>query len=182
MRRALILMLLLLAPAALGEEYIPMPNLVGKTLAQARAQLKAAGFVRELEISSGPEECPGDDDDGDDDARPPVGKINCQTPNPGASVNRHAIVQLHVYEAPTHEGQIVREQIATLVGLTVERAKQELKRMGHDGEVIIEPLLNFSKSCGVDKVCAVDPLIGAGVHDPIRLKVNPKAKIALPPG
>jgi hypothetical protein len=137
MRRAIpLLLVLLLAPAALAVDHFPMPNVLGKTEDEAVALFEAAGLSH---VRGGPS---NDDCDGAEGARV-EGKIYCQKPKPGASVDRYTSVEFDVYEAPKPEpGWLSSEQLASLRGLTVAQAQQELKRMGHDGvvEVCAGPL------------------------------------------
>ena len=86
-----------------------------------------------------------------------------------------------------HKGIIVRDQLATLTGLTPDQAKQELKRLGHDGTVSVAVARNngggetFVESCGENKVCQTSGESGISVHDEIVLYINPQLKIDLPP-
>jgi hypothetical protein len=153
-----------------AEERWAMPNFLGKTLDEARAIAKAAGFVYAIETR--PLDC--------EDAASDDGKINCQWPEPGSRVDKHALIQVNVYRTPTHPGQLVREELARLVGMTVVEAKRELVRLGHDGEVRVAALTVFVPKCALVRVCAVAPEMGTGVHDPILLGLNPKAEISKP--
>jgi len=79
------------------------------------------------------------------------------------------------------------EQLATLKGLTLDQAKQQLKKLGHDGEVTVAVVTNsgggqtFVKDCGDNRVCEWSGESGISVHDDITLYTNPKLSIAPPP-
>jgi hypothetical protein len=161
-----------------GSSTLTVPNLVGKTMDEAKDIVKAAGFSAEVE-SSKPVEC--------ENAPQDPGKINCQDPEAGKVVQRYAMIQVNVYTPQTFSGSIIRSQLATLHGLSPDQAKAALKKMGHDGAVKIGEITDsggghaFNKACGENKVCSTSGESGIGLHDDITLYINPKLSIALPP-
>lgn len=155
-----------------GDGKIAVPNLIGKSADQAQKIVEKAGFLTELEVDTEPLVCDGPKDNG---------KIQCQDPAPGKLVDHYTYIHVAVYHAPDHSGRLLREDLAKLIGLTVDQAKAELKKMGHDGAVNVETEQQFVKKCGADKVCEVQPEEGTGLHDDITLYINPKLTIAAPP-
>jgi hypothetical protein len=155
-----------------------VPNLIGKTPDEARALVKAAGFTGEPE-STHPLECEG--------APREPGLINCQDPEAGQVVERYRMIAISVYREQVIQGAIVRRQLETLHGLTPDQAKQQLKKLGHDGQVSIGEVTDsggghsYLKACGQNKVCYTSGESGIGVHDDITLYINPALKIAAPP-
>jgi len=155
-----------------------VPNLIGKTPDEARALVKAAGFTGEPEATR-PLECEG--------APREPGLINCQDPEAGQVVERYRMIAISVYREQVIQGAIVRRQLETLHGLTPDQAKQQLKKLGHDGQVSIGEVTDsggghtYLKACGDNKVCYTSGESGIGVHDDITLYINPTLKIAPPP-
>jgi len=148
------------APAPSGggaSGMVTMPNIVGKTEAEANAMLAAAGFKSNLEHSR-----PVDCDNG-----PKVeGKINCQSPEAGSQTEPYTLVQVNIY-APEHfVGVLVRHQLEPLIGMTVEAGKAELLRLGFKGKIEIEHPLNFIDKCGLGKICEIDHESGISTTDP----------------
>jgi len=80
-----------------------------------------------------------------------------------------------------HPGMLVRDQLLPLVGLTVDAARQRLKQLGYDGHLEISENYHYIDKCGQNKVCAVEPEAGTGLHDELRLVINKKLDIAAPP-
>ena len=161
-----------------GKPRITVPNLIGKTPEQARALVKAAGFNSEPE-SNHILECV--------DAARDEGLINCQDPEAGAVVERYSMIKIHVYREQVITGAIVRRQLETLRGLTPDEAKQQLKKLGHDGKVSLGEVTDtggghtYLKACGQNKVCYTSGESGIGIHDDLTLYINPALKIAAPP-
>jgi hypothetical protein len=161
-----------------GTPRATVPNLIGKTPEQARALVKAAGFANEPEDTH-PLECV-------DAAREP-GLINCQDPDAGQVVERYRMITIRVYREQVIAGAIVRRQLETLHGLTPDEAKQQLKKLGHDGKVNIGDVTTsggshaYIKECGQNKVCYTSGGSGIGIHDDLMLYINPTLKIAPPP-
>ena len=169
------------APSSGGPGGTPramVPNLIGKTPDEARALVKAAGFTGEPEATR-PLECEG--------APREPGLINCQDPEAGQVVERYRMIAISVYREQVIQGAIVRRQLETLHGLTPDQAKQQLKKLGHDGPVSIGEVTDsggghtYLKACGQNKVCYTSGESGIGVHDDITLYINPTLKIAAPP-
>jgi hypothetical protein len=167
------------APGASGgTRRATVPDLMGKTADEARALVKAAGFVHAPE-STLPLECV--------DAAQDAGLINCQDPEPGKSLEIYQLIKINVYRPQVISGAIVRRQLATLHGLTPDQAKQELKKLGHDGKVHVRDVTNYGgghtyvKECGENKVCYTSSESGIGLHDELTLFINPTLKIAPPP-
>lgn len=84
--------------------------------------------------------------------------------------------------APPIRGALVRSQLDPVRGMTLDAAKAYLARLGHDGEVAIREQYSFQDSCGVAKVCDIQPESGTGIHDRIELVINPgaNAEITVP--
>jgi hypothetical protein len=80
-----------------------------------------------------------------------------------------------------HPGMLVRDQLLPLVGLTVAQARQQLAKLGYDGELVVSEQYHYDDKCGQDRVCGVEPEAGIGVHDELRLSINKKLAIAAPP-
>lgn len=84
-------------------------------------------------------------------------------------------------------GAIVRRQLEALHGLTPDQARQQLKKLGHDGKVSIGEVTDsggghaYLKDCGANKVCYTSGESGIGLHDDLTLYVNPTLTIAPPP-
>ncbi|CAN5566966.1 hypothetical protein BH11MYX1_BH11MYX1_44090 [soil metagenome] len=148
------------APAGGGDPsgMVTMPNLVGMTVDRAAAAVRAAGFKLEMEHSS-PLECT---------APPKVddGHINCQSVDAGTSVKAYTLIQVAVYQVQHLTGIIVRSQLKPMVGMKLEAAKAELKRLGYKGHVQIETPLQFYKNCPLGIVCEVNPESGVSSENP----------------
>jgi hypothetical protein len=161
-----------------GPVKLAVPDFTGKTLEEAAAIAKAAGFVHPPEATR-PVFC--------DDAPSVPGKINCQDPDPGKVIDRYGLIAVAVFRPNVISNAIVRHQLKTLHGLTPDQAKLELKKLGHDGEVHIGTVTDhgggktFIKECGVNKVCYTSDEAGIGMHDQIILFINPVLTIASPP-
>jgi hypothetical protein len=161
-----------------GTPRATVPNLIGKTPEQARALVKTAGFAGEPEATR-PLECEG--------APREPGLINCQDPEPGQVVERYRMITISVYREQVIAGAIVRRQLAALHGLTPDQARQQLKKLGHDGKVTIDEVTDsggghtYVKQCGQNKVCYTSGESGIGLHDDLTLFINPTLKIAPPP-
>lgn len=162
------------APSGAGK--LVMIDLVGKTPDEAKAALEAAGFAGSFEVNRRPLECEG--------AIKQAGRIDCQLPDPGEIVDRHAIINVDVPDGPRQiAGALVRTQLVKVRGMTIPEARAYLKSIGHDGEVAVFEQPVFSNSCGAQKVCDVEPESGTGVHDRVTLVINPgsRVEISLPP-
>ena len=157
------------APAPSGggaSGMVTMPNIVGKTEAEANAMLAAAGFKSNLEHSR-----PVDCDNG-----PKVeGKINCQSPEAGSQTEPYTLVQVKIY-APEHfVGVLVRRQLKPLIGMTVDAGKAELARLDYHAKIQIDHPMQFIDKCGLGKICEIEPEDGLSLTDPtavMHLTVN----------
>ena len=157
------------APAPSGggaSGMVTMPNIVGKTEAEANAMLAAAGFKSNLEHSR-----PVDCDNG-----PKVeGKIDCQSPDAGSQTEPYTLVQVKIY-APEHfVGVLVRRQLKPLIGMTVDAGKAELARLGYHAKIQIDHPMQFIDKCGLGKICEIEPEDGLSLTDPtavMHLTVN----------
>lgn len=141
-----------------------MPDLTGKTPSDAEATLRSAGFTGAVAVNRIALEC--------EDAAKDEGKINCQSPGPGELAYKNHEVNVHVYQAQTFPGMLVRHQLAPLKGMKVAEAKAYLKKMGHDGKVRVEQTVQFVKSCKPETICEYSGESGIGVHDEIILMLN----------
>ncbi|MCE9576057.1 MAG: PASTA domain-containing protein [Deltaproteobacteria bacterium] len=152
---------------------ITMPSLLGLTEEQAAAAVKKAGFTQDMEQSR-PLEC--------ENAAHVEGEINCQDPEPGATVKPYALVQVNVYHEQHLTGMVVRRQLLALIGKSPDQAKALLKSYGHTATVKVEPGDHHYDQCGEKVVCAFDVAeAGIGVGDPITLYVNPGVTLTAPP-
>lgn len=77
-------------------------------------------------------------------------------------------------------GQIVQRQVAELIGLTVDQARQKLRQFGHDGAVKVVRLDSHRSGCAPERVCNVGPAFSFSVHDEVQLWLNPRLDIAAP--
>lgn len=77
-------------------------------------------------------------------------------------------------------GMILPRQLAALRGLTVDEAREQLRRLGHDGPVELHVPDRFQPGCARDRVCDVGPGGARGLHDRVVLWLNPGLDIAAP--
>jgi beta-lactam-binding protein with PASTA domain len=154
-----------------GSGDIVMPNLLGKSLDEAIAIVRDAGFQHALETK--PIACNGTEDI--------EGKINCQDPEPGKTVKRYQLINVNVYAAQQFPGQVRKHQMEALAGLTPDEAKKKLKSYGHDGEVEVRPHREHWNGCQMGRVCQANPPGGTGIHDLVVLIVNPELNVGGPP-
>src|SRR5262245_849445 len=157
------------APSGDPNAKVPMPDLIGKTEAEATAALRAAGIVSELETNSRALVCK--------DAAQNPDHINCQSPEAGRPVYKHGIINVTVYHPQTFSGSLTRAQMEKVVGMTIADAKKYLKSLGHDGEVKIYEQYQFSEKCGQGRVCGTNESSGAYIHGEITLIVNPSPNV-----
>ncbi len=124
-----------------------VPDVMGKTADEARAIVKAAGFVRDVEISESLG-CEGPH---------PAGRIFCQSPAAGTRVGRNDWLQVAIPAAAMHlrPGFINADQLDPLVGLPLAEAKRRLKQLGHVGQVLLERDNKVSARCHDDLVCSL---------------------------
>jgi beta-lactam-binding protein with PASTA domain len=151
--------------AAAGD--VVVPDLIGKTPEEAAVLVADAGFTQAIE-STRPVECY--------DAPEVDGRINCQSPAPGETVRSYTVVQINVYRTQRIAGAVVRAQLLALIGMTPDQARSALASYGHDGIVSVELRSEYDDDCGDGRVCGFNvPESGMGVHDSIKLYVNPPA-------
>jgi hypothetical protein len=85
-----------------------------------------------------------------------------------------------VDEPRPFSGMILPRQLAALRGLTVDEARAELRRLGHDGPVQLYVPDRFQPGCARDRVCDVGPGGARGLHDRVVLWLNSGLDIAAP--
>jgi PASTA domain len=162
------------AASAPGDPQRTVPDLTGKTLDEARAIVRAAGFTSELEdteLASCPGAAPG---------AAAEGQILCQDPDPGQHRNRHAPIQVVVYKPQRFAETALQQQLLALRGLTVDEARVQLRRIGHDGPVKVVRLDKHVSGCAPERVCDVGRGRARDLHDEITLWLNPRLDIAAP--
>ena len=150
-----------------------VPDLAGKTLAEATAIVQRAGFTSGIEMTR-PVEC-------DNPAKDP-GKIRCQDPEPGKRAAAYAMFQVNVYQAPDHHGMLMRDELAALRGMTVAQGKAQLAKLGFTGTVKLETPVQFIQGCALDRICDIQPESGASMSDTVTFTLNQKSfNISAPP-
>ncbi len=156
--------------AAEADGRVVMPDLTGKTQAEAQAALRAAGIASELEANTAVLEC--------EHAAHDEGKVNCQNPEPGARVDRRGIVRVNVFHgAHGHFGVLTRDQTSQLIGMTLGQAKKKLAALGFHGQIDVNESKDVADTCKYDTVCEVLPE-DFQLDAPITLRVN-KAKLEI---
>ena len=86
--------------------------------------------------------------------------------------------------APSRSGllkSIDRRELASLVGLTLDQARQRLKDIGHTGNVRVTRLVDEDRRCARDAVCMIQPTGGVMENGEVTLYLNGTFKIAPPP-
>jgi beta-lactam-binding protein with PASTA domain len=155
-----------------GDGTLVVPDLTGKTLDEAVAIVKRAGFKADIEQSR-PVEC--------DNPKVP-GQIRCQDPEPGKRVAAYAMIQVNVYQADEHHGRLVREQLDALRGMTVAQAKAALAKLGFTGTVQLDTPVSFIAGCKAERICEVRPEGGVSTSDEITFTLNKSSLgVSLPP-
>ena len=80
---------------------------------------------------------------------------------------------------------LVRDQLASLRGLSIDAARARAKALGHVGAVEVRPRTGFLAGCADGVVCAATGEggveSGIGVADLLVLWINPSLGIAPPP-
>jgi hypothetical protein len=160
------------ASAGGGSDLIAVPDFTGKTLEEARAIAKAAGFSHDVEER--PMHCEGEVAKAD-------GRIMCQDPDSGKPARRYAGLGVAIYKEWKHEGMLVRAQLHPLIGLTPDQARTRLKELGHTGKLVVMHEMQFVAKCGQNKICSIESEAGIGVGDDLMVSINPKVEIAAPP-
>ena len=146
---------------------LTVPDLTGMTKEQAEAAIKAAGF-KNGSHSSGRIGC--------DESSTPVGKIDCQDPEPGKSVQGYTMVQAHIKSDGRMAGIVHRDEFEKMRGMTVDQAKAFAKKIGHTGTITVRVADHFRKGCTETTVCeATDERggqSGMGLSDTLVLETN----------
>jgi len=163
-------------PGVSSDGMVTVPDLMGKTEAEAIAMVQAAGFKSAAEIS--PIAC-------HDSPPTEIGRIDCQDPSPGASVRAYTMVKFNVKRSDRIANMVLRRDFEQMPGMTVEQATKLAKSVGHDGPVRVETLRDFMQGCKENTVCKGSDerhgQSGMSIHDPLILWVNPTLTIAPPP-
>ena len=160
-----------------GPDDRTVPNLVGKTAAEANALVLRAGFTAEAEIH-GVALNEYDDDCQGSRADVPLDHVMCQDPAAGKVIDKNDRISVVVWMA---RRSLKRRELDSLIGLTVEQAKAKVAGLGFTGRIAVKNLPTFVKECGFDKVCGHEPESGVSVKGELALFVNEKTKIAAPP-
>jgi len=159
-----------------GDGMVTVPDIMGKTEAEAVAMVQAAGFKSAAEQS--PIAC---------DGAPPteIDRVDCQDPEPGKSVRAYTMVKFNLKRSDRIKNTVLRRDFDQMPGMTVEQATKLAKSVGHDGPVRVEKLGDFMKGCKENTVCRGSDerggQSGMSIHDPLLLWVNPTLSIAPPP-
>lgn len=128
---------------------LKLPDLRGKTVAEANALLKQAGFL--FDVSARPDgDCDGSD------AKRGNDKIRCQDPGAGTLADKHVLVRVGVQHDFDESDMIRANELAALIGLTLDQAKQKLHALGHRGDLEVEPYVD-GQPCKPGVVCKVMP-------------------------
>lgn len=163
------------ALATPGDGKVRVPNLVGKSAADANTALHAAGFENDLEVDSASLDC------GEHPPKVDERAILCQKPAAGELAARSIYVYAVTYHDPRPRDILDRKQLESLIGLTVDQAKAKLKDMHFDGPIDVRRNSTYVAACGIGKVCSTEPMTAVNLHDNLRLFVNPEAEISAPP-
>ena len=150
-----------------------MPNVVGKTLAEATQILRAAGF-HDPPREDGSAICY--------DVDVPPETISCQDRAAGTSVRTFHELAVRVQHAPRHGTGLTTEDLGTLMGMSVADAKLALARMGFEGVIEVGTTAAFVSGCKLDTICGFEPQ-ATFAHDPgrlLKLYVNPRASFSTP--
>lgn len=158
-----------------GDAMVTMPDLTGKTREEAIAVVRAAGFKHEAETK--PIACHGPEQE--------VGKVDCQDPDPGKTVQAYTLVRFNVKEGERLTGMFLRRHFDGLKGMAVEQAKAKAKKDGHTGEVRVKEVDEFIAGCKDKTVCSATDerggQSGMDSKDPLLLHTNKTLSIAPPP-
>lgn len=74
----------------------------------------------------------------------------------------------------------LQQQLLALRGLTVDEARQQLRRVGQDGPVKVLRLYKHQSGCAPERVCDVVRGRAGDPHGEIQLWLNPKLELAAP--
>ena len=93
------------------------------------------------------------------------------------------LIRHHEPEAPPERARksIERRELASLLGLSLDDARQRLKEIGHTGSVRVTRLVDEDRKCAQDAVCMVQPWGGLIETAEVTLYLNGTFKIAPPP-
>jgi hypothetical protein len=159
-----------------GDGMVMVPDLTGKTEAEAVAIVQAAGFKSAAEQY--PLSCEGG-------SSTQIDRIDCQDPAPGTSVKPYTMVKFNLKRSDRISNTVLRRDFDQMPGMTVEQATKLAKSVGHDGPVRVEKLGEFMAGCKANTVCRGSDerggQSGMSIHDPLILWVNPTLTIAPPP-
>jgi PASTA domain len=156
-----------------GAEMVTVPNVIGKTPAEAAALAKAAGFSTDVEEA--PLDC--------DTANPGDGQIKCQDPDPGQSVRRYTMIHIEVFHDVDPFPNVIRRGRAQgLLGLSVDKARAQLAAWGFRGtiEIMHDVTQSDVKGCDDTHVCDWEPL-DIDKSDRVVLKTRKPVVIGAPP-
>ena len=143
-----------------------VPDVIGKTADEARALVRAAGFAREVELSTmlscdGPRR---------------ADRITCQSPAAGTRVTRNDWVQIAVHTVQPHKTwSIEPDQLRPLIGRPLAEVKQRLRGLGHVGHLDVREDAATSATCHDDLVCDLDQ------GGTVRLDSSIHVSLAIPP-
>src|SRR5262249_14194437 len=106
---------------------------------------------------------------GPGDPPPTEGKVNCQTPDPGKLVRGYAMIQISVATRDQDAGRLLQVDLKTVIGLTIDEARRQLKELGHTGNVTVH-IIDGLKGCTADgRVCDYGPTATMTKRDEVQL-------------
>jgi beta-lactam-binding protein with PASTA domain len=168
MRGVVVVACVLVARMALAGPGLKVPNLVGKTLDEAKALVKAAGFIAE------PEDRPAEGCD--DDKLPDYddGIIQCQSPHAGSVAdNKYLNIAVVVRHGGHKKGVLLISQLRPLMFHPLTYVKDALKKLGFDGAIDVKADWT-SGGCEPDHVCSIEPMDNVDIHGRITLSTPPR--------
>jgi hypothetical protein len=160
MRGVMVVAWILVASVALAGPGLKVPNLVGKTLDEAKAILKAAGFMYEPDERG--ENCDDDAPDVDDQ------QIRCQIPTAGSIVQTNKLVEVIVRHGGHRKGVLLIGQLRPLMFHPLAYVKDALAKLGFDGTLEVKADWTGG-SCEPDHVCNIEPMDNVDIHGRIKL-------------
>ncbi|HEY1551516.1 MAG TPA: PASTA domain-containing protein [Kofleriaceae bacterium] len=169
MRAVTVVVCVLVASVAFAETKVKVPNLVGKTLDEANALMKAAGFVAEAEDHQIFCDNAPDVDDG---------YIRCQDPAPGTLFDKYHLVNVNVVRNGHKKGLIVASQIRPLIDKPIEQVKAALAKLGFVGSYEMKAVDNEHGygRCEHGTVCGLEPHDNVDVHGTLTMFINMPAR------
>jgi hypothetical protein len=162
MRGVMVVAWVLVASVALAGPSLKVPNLAGKTLAEATALMKSAGFLYEPEPSA--LNCGDNAPDVEDQ------QIQCQDPDPGTVVEKNKLVEVAVRHGGHRKGFVLRAQLAPLLDHSVAYVTDALKKLGFVGT--IEVKADANGECFTDHVCRFEPFESVDIHGHLLLHTS----------